>query len=95
MELSKQERRQLAGAAHHLKPEFQIGKEGLTGPLVTAIQSAFNTKELLKVKMLDTSPDDRTVLREKLAALPGGIQLIQNIGHTYILYKKMEKTEKR
>jgi RNA-binding protein len=91
--LDKHEIRRLQAEAHHLKPEFQVGKEGLNDALVASICDGFNTKELLKVKMLDTSPDDRATLKEKLSALPG-ITLIQNIGHTYILYKKLEEKPK-
>ena len=91
--LDKQEIRRLQAEAHHLKPEFQVGKEGLNDALVASIMDGFNTKELLKVKMLDTSPDDRATLKEKLSTLPG-ITLIQNIGHTYILYKKLVEKPK-
>ena len=89
----KLEIRRLRAEAHHLKPEFQIGKEGLNEALAASILDGFNTKELLKVKMLDTSPDDRAVCKEKLSALPG-VTLIQNIGHTYILYKKLAEKPK-
>lgn len=88
--LDKQTIRRLRAEAHHLKPEFQVGKEGLTDALVQNIYEAFNTKELLKVKMLDTSPDDRATLTELLSNLPE-ITLVQNIGHTYILYKPKPK----
>ena len=53
---------------------------------------AFNTKELLKVRMLDTSPEDRETLRQRFSKLPG-ITLVQNIGHTYVLYKPLPKKD--
>ena len=88
--LDKQEIRRLRAQAHPLKPEMQVGKEGLNPALIAQIYDGFNTKELLKVKMLDTCPDDRQTLALKLSELPK-ITLVQNIGHTYTLYKKMEE----
>lgn len=91
--LAKSEMRRLRAEAHHLKPEFQVGKEGLTEPLKVQILEGFNTKELLKVKALETCPDDRATLAAKLAELPE-VFMIQNIGHTYILFKKMDEQKK-
>lgn len=88
--LDKKTIRSLQGEAHHLKPELTIGKDGLNEALIKSIFEAFNTKELLKVKALDTCPNEREELREKLSALPE-VSLIQNIGHTFILYKKLQE----
>lgn len=88
--LDHQTIRRIRAEAHHLKPEFQIGKEGLNDSLIAAIYDAFNTKELLKVRMLDTSPDSRETLRERFSQLPE-ITLVQNIGHTYILHKPLDR----
>lgn len=85
--------RRIRAEAHHLKPEFQVGKEGLNDSLIAAIYDAFNTKELLKVRMLETSPEDRETLRERFSQLPK-ITLVQNIGHTYILHKPLDRKKK-
>jgi RNA-binding protein len=92
--LSKQQIRDFRAEAHHLKPELLIGKEGLNEAFLVSLSEAFNTKELLKVKMLDTCPQGRKAITEKLSSLDE-ITLVQNIGHTYILYKKMEEPEKK
>lgn len=92
--LDQQTIRRLRAEAHHLKPEFQVGKDGLNDAVIASIYDGFNTKELLKVRMLDTSPDDRETLRERFTKLPG-ITLVQNIGHTYILFKPRPKPDVR
>lgn len=92
--LDHQTIRRLRAEAHHLKPEFQVGKDGLNDNIITAIRDGFNTKELLKVRMLDTCPDDRETLRERFSQLPE-ITLVQNIGHTYVLYKPFPKAEEK
>jgi RNA-binding protein len=91
--LPKSERRRLAAAAHHLKPELAVGRDGLSESFLVSLREAFNTKELLKVRLLDTSEEDRRSLAGKLDALPD-VFLIQNIGRTFILYKKQEDAEK-
>lgn len=90
--LDHQTIRRLRAEAHHLKPEFQVGKDGLNDALIATIRDGFNTKELLKVRMLDTSPEDRETLRQRFSKLPG-ITLVQNIGHTYVLYKPLPKKD--
>jgi RNA-binding protein len=87
---TKQERRQLASAAHHLKAELFVGRDGFSEACRQSLYEAFHTKELLKVKLLDTSDEDRASLRGKFEALPD-IFLIQNIGRTFILFKRREE----
>lgn len=92
--LTKQQIRDFRAQAHHLKPELQIGKEGLNEAFLVSLTEAFNTKELLKVKMLDTCPQDRQTIAQLLSELDE-IDLVQNIGHTYVLYKEMEEPEEK
>ena len=90
--LSKTDRRRLEGLAHSLKPELNVGRDGLSPAFLKSLEEAFNTKELLKIKLLDTSDEDRRSLSGKLEALPD-IHLIRNIGKTFILYKERVEQE--
>jgi RNA-binding protein len=87
----KQERRRLVSAAHHLKAELLVGREGFSEAFRESLYEAFHTKELIKVKLLDTSDEDRASLSEKFNALPD-VFLLQNIGKTFILFKRQEET---
>ena len=49
MSLTSKQRAHLRSLAHHLKPLLHLGKEGLTESTYGAVESAFNTRELLKV----------------------------------------------
>src|SRR5690606_27751450 len=51
MTLNPKQRSQLRSLAHHLKPILQIGKDGVTAAALDAVSQAFNTRELLKVKV--------------------------------------------
>ena len=88
--LDKKQIKRLKEEAHFLKPVMNIGKDGLTESFKASLMGAFNTKELLKIKNLDNSPETKPELKEKLADIKG-VELVQNIGHTYVLYKPREK----
>lgn len=85
--LSSSERARLRGLAHSLKPILQVGMEGVSGPFLASLDEAFNTRELLKVRVLDTS--DLTVkeaARDIAEALPP-VEVVQTIGHVVVLYR--------
>lgn len=88
--IDKSERRRLISLAHHLKPELNIGRDGLSDAFIQSLGEAFNNKELLKIKLLDTSDETRASVRARLDALPD-IELLQNIGKTFILFKAREE----
>jgi len=95
-DLTPRQRAHLRSLAHHLKPIQFIGKEGVTDATVGAIQDAFNTRELLKVKVQEAAPLN---VREAGAELAGRIEgghLVQTIGRTAVLYRRHpEKPEIR
>ena len=92
--LTKLQRRALIKRAHHMKPELNVGKEGCGERFITSLEEAFNSKDLLKIKLLDNSPEDRDSMCKKLEALKE-IELVQNIGLTFILYKELDKEKQQ
>lgn len=87
--LSSSERARLRGLAHPLKPILQVGMEGVSGPFLASLDEAFNTRELLKVRVLDTS--DLTVkeaARDIAEALPS-VEVVQTIGHVVVLHRPL------
>jgi RNA-binding protein len=85
--LTPTQRAQLKSLAHPLKPILQVGKEGVTERAITAVQEAFNTRELLKVKVLDAAPADARETGEVLVSGIEGSHLVQVIGRTLVLYR--------
>ncbi|CAN5616854.1 YhbY family RNA-binding protein [soil metagenome] len=87
MPLSAKQRAHLRSAAHHLKPIFQIGKEGVSESAVQAVEDAFNTRELLKVKIQEAAPltarEAGSLLSERISA----VEHVQTIGRTIVLYR--------
>ena len=90
--LTPGQRAELRSAAHSLKPIFQIGKEGVTERAVEAVREAFNTREILKVKVLDSAPSDAHATGETLASSIEGAQLVQVIGRTVVLFRPEPET---
>ncbi len=85
--LNPKQRQFLKGLAHALKPLFHVGKEGVTETVLQSIQSAFNSRELLKVKVLDAAPESAAASAEQIAAGLGGVEVVQVIGKTVVLYR--------
>jgi RNA-binding protein len=86
--LNAKQRAHLKGLAHTLKPILHLGKEGVTDAVAHVGEEAFNTRELLKVKVLDTAPEGAKETGEALARRIPGAHLVQVIGRTLVIYRR-------
>ena len=80
-------RRKLRAAGHHLAAIVQVGKDGVSAPLVRQLDQALRDHELVKVKVGTESPEDRFEAAERLAA-DAGAQVAQILGRTILVYRK-------
>ncbi|MDO3409085.1 ribosome assembly RNA-binding protein YhbY [Saccharibacillus sp. CPCC 101409] len=85
--LTGKQKRYLRSQAHHLDAIFQIGKGGLNEQLVRHIGEAIETRELLKVSVLNNCTEEPKELGAELASAAEA-ELVQVIGRTIILYKE-------
>ena len=88
MQLTGKQRSHLRSLAHHIKPFLHFGKEGVGETSALAVEDAFNSRELLKVKVLDTAPDEARAVADQLADRIAGAAVVQVIGRTIVLYRK-------
>ena len=86
--LNPKQRQYLKGMAHRLKPILHIGKEGITEATLQTIESAFNSRELIKVKILDQAPGSADESGEMIASRLKDVKLVQVIGKTVVLYRR-------
>lgn len=86
--LTPKQRAHLKSLAHPLKPILQIGKEGITHAVLQTITDAFRTRELIKVKVLEASPDDPQDAAQTLAEQLDQAHVVQVIGRTIVLYHR-------
>jgi RNA-binding protein len=86
--LNPKQRSHLRSLAHPLKPIVQVGKDGITDTLIGTLENAFNTRELLKVKVLEAAPEGPDEAGQALADRVAGAQLVQVIGRTVVLFRQ-------
>ncbi|MDD5939813.1 MAG: YhbY family RNA-binding protein [Lachnospiraceae bacterium] len=88
--MTSKQRSYLIGLAADITPTLQIGKAG-AGPEATAsLEEGFNTRELIKVSILKTSPDEPAVAADKLAERTHA-QVIKVIGRKAVLYRPFKE----
>lgn len=87
-ELTPKQRAHLRSLAHHLKPVLQVGKEGITEAAVRAVEEAFRTRELLKVKVQEAAPLTARAAGPALVARIAAAHHVQTIGRTVVLYRR-------
>jgi RNA-binding protein len=85
--LTGKQKRHLRAMAHHLQPIFQVGKGGTNDHLVRHITEAIETRELIKISVLNNCLDDPREIGAEVAA-SAKAELVQVIGKTIVLYKE-------
>ncbi len=88
--LSSKQRAFLRSMAHHLDPVFQIGKEGVTPEVVTAIDQALEARELIKLNVLKTCEDELPLVVDKVTKRTHS-ECVQMIGRRFSIYRRAKK----
>lgn len=86
-QLTSKQRAFLRSQAHRLKPILHVGNEGVTAEVLAAVEEAFNTRELFKVKVLDGAPVKAKEAGAAIASGVEGVSVPQTIGRTVVLYR--------
>lgn len=88
------ERAELRAEAHHLDPTVHVGQQGLTPTVITSLDDALRTRELVKVKLGvkgELKPKDVA----SSLALATGAAVVQVIGRTATLFRENPELEKK
>ena len=85
--LTSKQRAHLRSLAHGQDPLIHIGKEGLTDAVEQAIEEAFNTRELVTIRVLDNAPREVRDLAEAVAGTLNDVQVVETRGGTALLYR--------
>lgn len=85
--LTSKQRAHLRSLAHGQDPLIHIGKEGLTDAVEQAIEEAFNTRELVTIRVLDNAPREVRDLAEAVAGTIDDVQVVETRGGTALLYR--------
>ena len=85
-ELTGKQRRHLRALGHHLDPVVQVGQDGVSDAVVGQADAQLDAHELIKVKIGESSPQDRHEAADMLAARTQS-QVAQVLGRTVLLYR--------
>lgn len=85
--LTSKQRAQLRGMANSYDTIFQIGKGGINDQLIKQIDDALTARELIKLRVLETSPVTSREAADETAQRTGS-DVVQVIGTRFILYRE-------
>ena len=91
--LTGKQKRFLRSLGSTLDPVVQIGKAGVIDSVITSAQDVIEVRELIKVRVLQNSPEEP---KDAIAALAEAIdaELVQVIGRNGLLYKQNPEKSK-
>ena len=84
------QRAYLSGLANSIDPIFQIGKASLTPEIISALDSAIEKRELIKVSVLKNCADDPREIASMIAERTRS-QVVKVIGKKMIFYREAKK----
>jgi RNA-binding protein len=80
----------LRALGHHLKPVVLIGKDGITTPVLAAVDEALASHELIKIKLQEGCLLGKDEAARQLAETTGAA-IAQLLGRTILLYRASDK----
>ncbi|ERN54681.1 MULTISPECIES: ribosome assembly RNA-binding protein YhbY [Alkalihalophilus] len=90
--LTGKQKRFLRSKAHHLTPIFQVGKGGVNENMIEQIDDVLESRELIKVSVLQNCEFDKDDVAEELSK-GAKAELVQVIGNTIVLYKESKENK--
>lgn len=90
--MNSRQRAQLRGMANGLSPLFQVGKGGLNHSFIQQADDALEKRELIKLGVLETSPETAREVAEAVAGATGA-EVVQVIGRKFVLYRESKENK--
>ena len=91
--LTSKQRAQLRALANSIDTIFQIGKTGVGNQIKKQVEDALEARELIKLRVLETSPLTAREAADEIAAAVGA-DVVQVIGSRFVLYKESKENKK-
>jgi len=85
--LTSKQRAQLRGLANSYDTILQIGKGGIGEQVIKQVDDALTARELIKLRVLETSPLTSREAADEIARLTNS-DVVQVIGTRFILYRE-------
>lgn len=91
--MTSKQRAYLRGLANTLQPIFQVGKSGISDNLIKQLDEALEARELIKISVLETAPDDVRNLGDEISKATNST-FVQAVGSKITLYRARKKDSK-
>ncbi len=91
--MNSKDRAYLRSLANTMDPILQVGKSGINENLIKQVDDALEARELIKLTVLETSPDSALEIGNQLAEKTA-CTLVQVMGRKITLYRKRAKDSK-
>lgn len=91
--LTSKQRAKLRALANPIETILQVGKSGVGDQLITQVKDALKARELIKLRVLETSPLSAREAAGQVAELTES-DVVQVIGTRFVLYKRNNKEPK-
>ena len=88
--LTSKDRAKLKAVASTTETILQVGKGGVGEALVKQVDDALAARELVKLRALETAPEEPGELAARLAEATGA-EVVQVIGRRLVLYRRHPK----
>lgn len=85
--MQKEELKQLKKIGNELKPQFNIGKSGITETLLDTIDKYIEAHEIVKIKVLSAVNKEQVAKLATEIADELDVEILEKKGFTFILYK--------
>ncbi|HEY3379025.1 MAG TPA: YhbY family RNA-binding protein [Armatimonadota bacterium] len=86
MALTGKQKRVLRSLGQLLEPIVHVGKDGVSAESIAATEDVFRRRELIKVRVLKTAPDDKATTAAALAEATHS-DVAGGVGFTILLYR--------
>ena len=90
--ISSKQRAFLRGMANDYETIIQIGKGGISPALINTVNEALYVRELIKIKVHSTAPDDIRSIASQVAEQSES-EIVHIIGSKIILYKHSDNKD--
>jgi len=91
--ITSKQRAYLRGLANTIDPIFQVGKNGITEALIQQLDNALEARELIKITVLETAPENVKDLGNEISEKTNSI-FVQAIGNKITLFRQKKKNSK-
>jgi len=88
--LTSKQRAKLKSIAASTETILQVGKGGVGDQLVKQVDDALTAREIVKLRALETAPEEPGALAQELADATGS-EVVQVIGRRLVLYRRNPK----